>query len=279
MDLYAVIGNPVEHSRSPFIHARFAEQTAQAMRYERRLSPLDAFAQTVRAFADSGACGCNVTVPFKGQAARLAARCSARAALAGCVNTLRFDRNGWSGDNTDGVGLVRDIVDNAGVPLEGRRLLLIGAGGAAAGVLGPLIEQRPAHIVVTNRTPSKAEALIGSHAAHASAHRVRLDTGPLDDCGSAFDVVVNATSSSLGGGAIPVTPVVLREGTLALDLMYGPTARDFMAFAAKHGAQARDGLGMLVEQAAEAFHFWRGVRPDSAPVLRALRESLNDAKP
>jgi shikimate dehydrogenase len=277
MDLYAVIGNPVEHSRSPFIHARFAEQTGQAMRYERRLSPLDAFADTVRAFAASGACGCNVTVPFKMQAAQLATQRSARAALAGCANTLRFDRDGWCADNTDGIGLVRDIVGNAGVALDGQRVLLIGAGGAAAGVLGPLIEQRPAQLVVTNRTPANAGALISSHAAHAGAHRVHLEARPLDDCGSAFDVVINATSSSLLGGAIPVAPAVLRAGALALDMMYGPPARAFMAFAGEHGAQPRDGLGMLVEQAAEAFFFWRGVRPDSAPVLRALREGVDVA--
>jgi shikimate dehydrogenase len=276
MDLYAVIGNPVEHSQSPFIHARFAEQTGQAMRYEKRLSPPDAFAETVRAFAASGAAGCNVTVPFKTAAVQLAARRSARAALAGCVNTLRFDRDGWSGDNTDGVGLVRDIVGNAGVALAGRRVLLIGAGGAAAGVLAPLIEQCPAQLVLTNRTPTKAEALIRSHAAHALAHRVALETALLGACGEAFDIVINATSSSLHGATIPVAPVVLREGSLALDMMYGPAAHRFMRWAAEHRARGRDGMGMLVEQAAEAFYFWRGVRPDTAPVLEALRASQSD---
>jgi len=272
MDLYAVIGNPVEHSQSPFIHARFAEQTGQAMRYERRLSPPHAFAETVKAFAASGAAGCNVTVPFKTEAAQLAARRSARAALAGTVNTLRFDREGWCGDNTDGIGLVRHIIGNAGVALAGQRVLLIGAGGAAAGVLGPLIEQRPVHLVIANRSAAKADALVHSHAAHARAHRVTLDAAPLDDCGEAFDIVINAKSSSLHGGTIPVAAPVLREGALALDMMYGPAARGFMDWAADHGAQGRDGLGMLVEQAAEAFHFWRGVRPNSASVLRALRE-------
>lgn len=276
MDLYAVIGNPVEHSKSPFIHARFAEQTGQAMRYEKRLSAPDAFAETVAAFAASGAAGCNVTVPFKTAAAQLAARRSARAALAGSVNTLRFDRDGWSGDNTDGIGLVRDIVGNAGLTLAGARVLLVGAGGAAAGVLAPLIEQCPARLVVANRTPEKSEALIRSHAAHALAHQVVLDAVPLDACGVAFDIVINATSSSLHGGAIPVAPAVLREGALALDMMYGPAARGFMRWAAEHGARGRDGLGMLVEQAAEAFYFWRGVRPDTGPVLDALRASQSD---
>ena len=278
MDLYAVIGNPVAHSQSPFIHARFAEQTGQAMCYERRLSPPHAFAETVRAFAAGGAAGCNVTVPFKIEAALLAARRSARAALAGSVNTLRFDRDGWSGDNTDGIGLVRDIIGNAACALAARRVLVVGAGGAAAGVLGPLIEQGPAQLVVANRTQAKADALIAAHAAHACAHRVALEAAPLDDCGEDFDIVINATSSSLHGGAIPVQPAVLRKGALALDMMYGPAARGFVNWAAAHGAHGRDGLGMLVEQAAEAFHFWRGVRPDTAPVLQALRERLDSVR-
>jgi len=272
MDLYAVIGNPVEHSQSPFIHARFAEQTGQAMRYERRLSPPDAFAETVRAFAASGAAGCNVTVPFKTQAPQLAARRTPRAVLAGSVNTLRFDGDGWWGDNTDGIGLVRDLTGNARATLSGSRVLLIGAGGAAAGVLGPLLEQRPATFVVANRTAAKASALVRTHAAHAHAHGVSLGVAPLDDCGVGFDIVINATSSSLQGGKIPVASTVLADHALALDMMYGPAAHAFLRWAGEHGARGRDGLGMLVEQAAEAFHFWRSVRPDTAPVLLALRD-------
>jgi shikimate dehydrogenase len=277
MDLYAVIGNPVEHSQSPFIHAQFAEQTGQPMRYERRFSPLAEFTSTAREFAAAGARGCNVTVPFKREAWALAAFRTARAELAGTANTLRFDADGWRADNTDGVGLVRDITRNAGVAIAGTRLLLVGAGGAAAGVLGPLIEQQPSELVVVNRTATRAAALIQQHDAVAHRHGVRLLAAPIDNCGSAFDIVVDATSSSLQGGPVAVAASVLRAGGLALDMMYGRAARGFLQWAAQHGAHGRDGLGMLVEQAAEAFLYWRGVRPDSQPVLQMLRERLDEA--
>jgi shikimate dehydrogenase len=276
MDLYAVIGNPVEHSQSPFIHEQFARQTGQVMRYERRFSPLAEFASTVRSFVEAGARGCNVTVPFKREAWALGAHRTARSELAGTANTLRFDSDGWQADNTDGVGLVCDITRNAGVTVNGARLLLVGAGGAAAGVLGPLVEQRPAELVVVNRTAERAAGLIEVHGAVARRHGVRLTMAPIENCGVAFDVVINATSSSLHGRPVAVAADVLRAGGLALDMMYGPAAREFLAWAARHGARGRDGLGMLVEQAAEAFYFWRGVRPDSQPVLRALRERLDE---
>ena len=274
MDRYAVIGNPVEHSQSPFIHARFAEATGQALRYERLLAGLEDFAATVARFAADGALGCNVTVPFKAEAFALAARTSERARRAGAANTLRFDADGWFADNTDGVGLVRDIGGNAGVAIAGRRVLLVGAGGAAAGVLGALLEERPAALVLANRTPEKARRLVGTHAALARERGVALQAAPLDDCGVGHDIVINATASSLQGAAPPVAAAVLRPDTLALDLMYGAAARGFLAWAARHGAVGRDGLGMLVEQAAEAFHLWRGVRPETAPVLAALRARL-----
>jgi shikimate dehydrogenase len=274
MDRYAVIGNPVEHSQSPFIHARFAEATGQALRYERLLAGRDEFAATVSRFAAGGALGCNVTVPFKAEAFTLAAQASERARRAGAANTLRFDAEGWFADNTDGVGLVRDIGRNAGVAIAGRRLLLVGAGGAAAGVLGALLEERPAALVLANRTPDKAQRLVEAHAALAHERGVALRAAPLDDCGAGHDIVVNATASSLLGAAPPVDAAVLRPGTLALDLMYGPAARGFLAWALRHGAIGRDGLGMLVEQAAEAFHLWRGVRPATAPVLAALQARL-----
>jgi shikimate dehydrogenase len=271
-DRYAVLGNPVAHSRSPFIHAEFARQTGEPVDYGRLLCPLDGFEAAARDFAAAGGKGCNVTVPFKFDAPRLAAHITARAALAQAANTLRFDPGGWHADNTDGVGLVNDIVRGAAVPIEGARVLLVGAGGAAAGVLGPLLGERPAELVVANRSRDKAAALVARHAPHAG--HCRLRARGLDDAGSAFDIVVNASASSLAGAPSPVGAQVLRSGALAVDLMYGAAADPFVRWAERHGATGRDGLGMLVEQAAEAFHFWRGVRPRTAPVLRALRRRL-----
>ena len=271
-DRYAVAGNPVAHSRSPRIHALFAQATGQAMHYERLLCPLEAFVPTIQAFAAEGGRGANVTVPFKFEAYALAPRRSVRAELAQAANTLRFDEQGWWADNTDGVGLLRDITVNAGVPVAGRRMLLLGAGGAAAGVLGPFIEAGLSELVVANRSLDKAQALVARHAAWAAQHGVRLSAAPLSDCGQAFDLVINGTAASLGGQGVPVQAEVLRPGALAVDLMYGASAEPFMHWAREHGAVPRDGLGMLVEQAAESFHAWRGVRPDTAPVLAALRQ-------
>ena len=273
-DRYAVAGNPVAHSRSPLIHSQFAKQTGQAMLYERLLCPLDNFPATLTHFAQEGAKGCNVTVPFKFEAFEMAARRTPRAELAQAANTLRFDaatEGGWLADNTDGVGLVRDILVNARVTLAGTRVLLLGAGGASAGVLGPLIEARPAEIVVANRTADKAQALVARHADWAREHGVALSARSLSEPGQAYDVFINGTAASLSGGGVPVGPEVLRPGGLALDMMYGPAAQAFLDWARAHGAIARDGLGMLVEQAAESFALWRGVRPDTAPVLAAMR--------
>ena len=278
MDRYAVIGHPVEHSRSPDIQARFAAQTGQSIDYTRLRSPLDGFTATVRQFAADGAHGCNVTVPFKFEAWQLAPRRTPRAQRAEAANTLRFDADGWWCDNTDGIGLVRDITVNAGVALAGRRVLLIGAGGAAAGVLGPLIEAGPSALVVANRTAEKAQALVDRHADLARAHGVALSAAPLDAPGTAFDIVINGTASSLAGAGVPVPASVLRAGGLAVDMMYGAGARPFLDWAAQHGATGRDGLGMLVEQAAEAFFAWRGVRPDTAPVLAALRAQVDGVR-
>jgi shikimate dehydrogenase len=278
MDRYAVIGHPVEHSRSPDIHARFAAQTGQSIAYTRLLSPLDRFTDTVRALADGGARGGNVTVPFKFAAWQLATRRTPRAQRAEAANTLRFDAGGWWCDNTDGIGLVRDITVNAGVALVGQRVLLIGAGGAAAGVLGPLIEAGPAVLVVANRTANKAQALVDRHADLARDHGVTLCAAPLDTPGTAFDVVINGTASSLAGAGVPVPASVLRHGALAVDMMYGTGARPFLDWAAQHGATGRDGLGMLVEQAAESFFAWRGVRPETAPVLAALRAQVDGVR-
>ena len=297
-DHYVVAGHPVAHSQSPFIHAMFAQATGQAMRYGRLLCPIDdagGFAHCIRAFAasrggavgdfdrgsdapaDGPARGCNITVPFKFEAYQLGVRHTERATLAQAANVLRFDApgdGGWLADNTDGAGLVRDIEHNAGLSLAGRRVLLIGAGGAAAGALGPLIAARPAAVVLCNRTPDKAQTLATRHATWAAAHGVVLNVETLQQPGTGFDVVVNASASSLQASAPPVPADVLRDGTLALDMMYGTAAQPFIAWAEAHGARGRDGLGMLVEQAAEAFFVWRGMRPDTAPVLAALQQRL-----
>ena len=273
-DRYAVAGNPIAHSRSPLIHTQFAQQTGQAMVYERLLCPLDDFPATLTDFVNAGAKGCNVTVPFKFEAFEMAARRTPRAELAQAANTLRFDaatEGGWLADNTDGVGLVRDITVNAGVTLADARVLLLGAGGASAGVLGPLIEARPAEIVVANRTVDKAQVLVDRHADWARAHGVTLSARSLSEPGTAYDVFINGTAASLSGGGIPVGPEVLHPGSLALDMMYGPAAQAFLDWARAHGAIARDGLGMLVEQAAEAFYIWHGIRPQTAQVLADLR--------
>ena len=276
---YAVAGNPVAHSQSPFIHAAFAQATGEPVEYERLLCPMDAFASTVRAFAEAGASGCNVTLPFKHEAYALCSRHTARAELAGACNTLRFDAHeGWLGDNTDGAGLLRDVERNAGCSLQGARVLLVGAGGGAAGVLGPLASSGAAEVVVANRTLARARALVARLAlAAAGGQRARLVATSLEECGEAFDLVVNASASSVAGAAVPVSARVLRPGTLAVDMMYGSPARPFLAWAAAAGATGRDGLGMLVEQAAEAFDFWRGVAPETAAVLAALRARVDAA--
>ncbi|MGV3571246.1 MAG: shikimate dehydrogenase [Ramlibacter sp.] len=274
MDQYCVMGNPVEHSKSPWIHARFAALTGEPVAYGKRLIPLDGFATSLRAFQAEGGKGCNITVPFKFEAATLLSRRTARAALANACNVLRFDGDSVIGDNTDGIGLVNDLLHNAGITLAGRDLLLVGAGGAAAGVLGPLLEARPRRVVVANRTADKARALVAGHATLAAANEVVLQACSLSDIEGSFDVVINATASSLTGTDVPVPPSVLKPGALACDLMYGPAAQGFLDWAREHGAVGRDGLGMLVEQAAEAFVFWRGVRPPSAQVLQELRAGL-----
>ena len=272
MDRYCVLGNPVEHSKSPWIHARFAQLTGQRLEYGKQLIALDGFGDAIEAFRAAGGMGCNITVPFKFQAAPLATSLTARARLAQACNTLRFDSdNAIFADNTDGVGLVNDIQGNAGIALAGRELLLIGAGGAAAGVRGPLIDARPRRIAVTNRTLDKAQSLMQRHAKLAQACGVTLTAVALDAVAGPFDVVVNATASSLSGSGIPVPDSVLKRGALAVDMMYGPAADGFLTWAREHGAIPRDGLGMLVEQAAEAFLVFRGVRPPSAVVLAELR--------
>ena len=273
--ILAIVGNPVAHSRSPQIHARFAAATGLAVDYTRLLAPLDGFVATLRAFAESGARGCNVTVPFKGEAFAACTRLSERARRAEAVNTIVFEADGWFGDNTDGVGLVRDIELNAGVPLQGKRVLVLGAGGAAAGALDPLLSARPAALVVANRTPAKANTLIERFAAGAARLDVPLSAAPFEAPGDGFDVLVNATAASLQA-AVPALPAgTLRPGALALDMMYGPATLPFLRWARAQGAVARDGLGMLVEQASEAFFVWMGQRPATFQVLAELRREVD----
>ena len=270
MDRYGVFGNPIGHSKSPQIHRLFAEQTEQALGYEPLLAPLDNFSGFAREFFARGL-GANVTVPFKEEAFRLADQLTERARRAGAVNTLKkLDDGTLLGDNTDGVGLVRDLLDNAGVLLQGKRILLLGAGGAVRGVLEPLLAQRPATLVIANRTVGKAERLAGEFAelGPVSASAFEQLQGP-------FDVIVNGTSASLGGELPPLADGLIRSGaSFCYDMMYGAEPTPFCQWASDLGAQTRDGLGMLVEQAAVAFELWRGVRPTSAPVLAQLRQQL-----
>lgn len=267
-DQYAVIGHPIAHSKSPLIHARFARQTQQDMRYDALLAPLDGFASSVQMFIAAGGRGLNVTVPFKEEACQLASRLSARAQAAGAVNTLSFQQNEILGDNTDGAGLVRDIRGNLNRPIQGKRLLLLGAGGAARGCLLPLWQEQPAALTVANRTPGKAIALARSFQAQANIQ----GCGFSDLAGQSFDLIINATSAGLSASALDIPATVFAHGSLAYDMLYGRET-PFMSQARAAGAQVSDGLGMLIEQAAEAFWLWRGVRPLTAALLQELRSS------
>lgn len=258
---YAVIGHPVSHSKSPAIHTEFARQTGEDLIYERIEAPLDGFEAAVDAFRRSGGRGLNVTLPFKEAAFRCSGELSARARTAGAVNTLAF-RDRVFGDNTDGVGLVRDIEVNVGVALRGKTVLLVGAGGAAQGVVGALIDASVARLVIANRTVDKAEALAARFPGVTATGFLAL--------GGPFDVVVNATSAGLSGAALPLPRSLWHADTLAYDMVYGLDTA-FLAAARAAGARVCDGLGMLVEQAAESFFIWRGVRPQTRSVLARLR--------
>lgn len=270
-DRYCVFGNPIAHSKSPAIHAEFAAGSAQNMCYEALLAPLDGFTETVREFIAAGGRGANVTVPFKEEAFRLCDKRSARAERAGAVNTLVFDKAEIFGDNTDGAGLVSDITRNLGVSLRAKRILLLGAGGAARGVVEPLLAQQPASLFIANRSADKALALAASFSGN-----ITVDAGNLVEiAGKSFDVVINATSASLSGETLSLPEGVFAVGSLAYDMMYGKGDTPFMRQARAQGAVlCADGLGMLVEQAAEAFMLWRGVRPETAAVLADLRAQL-----
>ena len=268
-DRYAVIGNPVAHSKSPLIHAEFARRTGQAMRYDRIYAELSDFEAAVQRFREEGGRGLNVTVPFKHRAYDLASKRSTRAEQASAVNTLALDADGIAGDNTDGAGLVRDLVANLQTPIANRKVLLLGAGGASYGVCGPLLADRPASLVVVNRTRDKAIELA---ARFASVYRdVTVVGQSYEELGTSdFDVIVNATSTGLSGEKLPLSARVFAPGALAYDMVYGK-ATPFLELASGVGARTADGLGMLVEQAAESFHVWRGVRPETAPVIALLR--------
>ena len=270
-DLYAVVGHPVTHSKSPWIHSRFAEQTAEDLEYTAIQPALEGFETAVAEFFERGGRGLNITVPFKEQAFALADVLTDRAKTAGAVNTFYMDGEGrLTGDNTDGFGLVTDLCQNNGVMIRGRRLLLLGAGGAVRGVLGPLLAQHPAELVIANRTLSKAESLVELADSRDSGVPVRACEFTAVD--GSFDLIINGTSASLGGSLPPLPESVIGPATLTYDMMYGSETTVFNDWALNHGAaSALDGLGMLVEQAAEAFYLWRGKRPDTARVLEALR--------
>jgi len=269
-DNYCVFGNPVGHSKSPLIHAAFARQTGEDIFYVTRLAPRDDFVASVKDFVATGGRGANVTIPFKEEAFRLAEQLTPRAQLAGAVNTLSFGDSGILGDNTDGAGLVRDITINLATPIGGKRVLLLGAGGAARGAIGPLLEEHPALVTIANRTAHKARDLAEHFAALG-----RISGGAYSGLsGQAFDIVINATSASLGGELPPLPARLFAHGSLAYEMMYGRGDTPFLQFAREEGAaRLSDGLGMLVEQAAEAFYLWRGVRPNAVPVMAQLRSA------
>ena len=263
-DKYAVIGNPIAHSKSPLIHAEFAKQTNQDISYEAVLAPLDGFAATIQDLINKGFKGANVTVPFKLEAFALCDNLTELAQTAGAVNTLTFSANQIFGDNTDGIGLVNDIQHNLGAGLQGTRILLLGAGGAAQGVFLPLLNTNPASITIANRTLDNAQKMVSESLSSVTASTFE------DLKNQQFDIVINATSTGLSDTALPIPNNIFAKNCLAYDMMY---AREtlFMAQARANGAQVVDGLGMLVEQAAEAFYLWRGVRPQTAPVIAMLR--------
>ena len=269
-DRYAVIGNPISHSKSPRIHKMFAEQTGQDISYEAILAPLDGFAETVERLRKEGYKGCNVTVPFKFEAFEFAKpNLANRAKAAQALNTLQFEGDTIFGDNTDGTGLVRDIQQNHNFPLAGRRILLMGAGGAAYGVALPLLSAG-ANLTVVNRTPSKAQQLSQSFAAHGDITDTTYEE--LKSSKQQFDMVINATSSGLSDDDPPdLLGTILAENGMAYEMVYSRETK-FRRFANDNHMKISDGLGMLVEQAAESFFIWRGVRPETAPVIAALRQ-------
>ena len=270
-DRYAVMGHPIAHSKSPFIHGRFAAQTGECVAYEPLLVELGGFRDAVERFRAGGGRGLNVTIPFKEEAFALAGRRSARAERAGAVNTLWFEGATVCGDNTDGVGLARDLTRNLEVAVEARSVLLLGAGGAARGVIGPLLDEKPERLVVVNRTAARAVELAGRFAQQGPVSATGLDALPA----GGFDIVVNATAASLAGDLPPLPRGTLHAGGVAYDTAYAARATPFVEWGRREGAAvATDGLGMLVEQAAESFRLWRGLAPQTGAVIEALRAHI-----
>jgi shikimate dehydrogenase len=267
VDKYGVVGNPIGHSRSPEIHERFALQTRQRISYERIEAPLDGFEDRALALRDAGYRGLNVTVPFKLDAAKLSDDLMPRARVAGAVNTLKFDGDTIIGDNTDGVGFVRDVTERLKFELRDCSVLVLGAGGAVRGLIGSLLDASPRWIAVANRTHQRAEELAEEFGVEA----IQIDEIPAEH----FDLIVNGTTTGLKHDAPPIDPETFNDCTLAYDLVYAADATPFMELARSGGARlVSDGLGMLIEQAAESFLLWRGVRPDTGAVYRELREIL-----
>lgn len=270
---YAVIGNPVAHSQSPFIHAEFARADNRSIRYEKLDAALDRFADVVNAFVKTGGCGLNVTLPFKGDAYRYAGELSERARAAEAVNTLTFRDGKIYGDNTDGVGLVRDIIGNLDFPIAGKRVLILGAGGAVRGVLGPLLQEKPASLTIANRTLIKAEALVHHFDALGMGRCQAVGYDRL--AGQQFDIVINGTSTSLNNELPPIPHGIFSTRTLAYDMVYSSGLTMFLQRAqAENAGMLADGLGMLVEQAAESYYIWHGVKPETRKVTNMLRELL-----
>lgn len=270
-DLYAVVGNPISHSKSPRIHNLFARQTGEQLEYTAIQAPEDDFEGTVKGFFERGGKGLNITVPFKEQAWQLAELRTQRAERAGAANTLYKDSNGsLTADNTDGKGLVTDLMVNHGVRLAGKRLLVLGAGGAVRGVLGPILAEEPAALTIANRTLAKAESLVSFF--ESVAGDTHLEACGFEQPTDAFDVIINGTSASLQGDLPPVSASVIGADTVIYDMMYSLQTTTFNQWALDQGAtRVFDGLGMLVEQAAESFRIWRGKTPDTRPVIEELR--------
>ena len=276
LDRYAVFGNPIGHSKSPFIHGQFAALTQQSLSYEAILAPIDGFEASLRAFFQAGGKGANVTVPFKEQAFALCDRLSAEATLAGAVNTLSLLTDGTIyGDNTDGLGLVADLISHLG-RLQHKRVLLVGAGGAARGCILPLLKAEVGQLVITNRTQSKAQALVEIFSqVQQGRYRDTLQSMPMPELSGEFDLVINSTSASLAGELPPLPQSIIGNKTACYDMMYGAKPTAFNQWAVQQGAaQVIDGLGMLVGQAAKSFALWRGVEPDTSGVLKLLRDKL-----
>ena len=271
---YAVFGNPIEHSRSPDIHQQFALQLAQTISYQRQLVELDAFDSSAADFFANGGAGLNITVPFKLDAYQFADRLSERATLAGAVNTLIVKDGIIIGDNTDGCGLLADLQNNLQWPIEHANILVLGAGGAVRGILEPLLLAKPASIVIANRTLEKAQQLSKGFERLANDVGSDLSAKQYADLNQPFDIIINGTSASLGGDTLPLSSACF-NGAYCYDMMYAKTPTAFLQMAAKQGARViADGLGMLVEQAAESFRLWRGVKPDTEQVIQAIRRSL-----